>query len=372
MIRSLHVLGSRELGGADRFFIRLVEGLHDAGHPVLAVVRGDGPVARVLRPDVPQLALPLASKWDLWSRWRLGRLIRAWQPDVVQTYMGRATRLTRLPAGSPAVHIARLGGFYKIRGYYEHAHAWVGNTQAICAHLREAGLPAEAIFHLGNFVPEPRPVPAAERAALRAQLGLPPEARVLLALGRMVEKKGFADLLDAFERLPGRSAEGAPLRLLLVGDGPERAALEARAGQGSLRGRVVLAGWQDEPTPFYAAADAFVCPSRHEPLGNVILEAWTHGLPVLSTDNEGAQELITPGHDGLIAPRADPAGLAAGLEHLLLGLDAAGRAALAAAGRATVHREHGAPAVIGAYLALYQRLIDARRSTPAGPPAAQP
>lgn len=363
MIRSLHVLGSRELGGADRFFIRLVEGLHDAGHPVLAVVRGDGPVARVLRPDVPQHALPLASKWDLLSRWRLGRLIAAWKPDVVQTYMGRATRLTRLPAGSPAVHLARLGGFYKIRGYYEHAHAWVGNTEAICAHLRAAGLPADAVFHLGNFVPEPRPVPTAERDALRAGLGLPADARVLLALGRMVEKKGFADLLEAFERLPGRAADGAPLRLLLVGDGPERAALETRAGQGGLRGRVVFAGWQDEPTPFYAAADAFACPSRHEPLGNVILEAWTHGLPVLSTDNEGAQELITPGVDGLVAPRADPAGLAAGLARLLDGLDAAGRAALAAAGRATVQREHGAAAVLDAYLGLYQRLIDARRGT---------
>lgn len=355
MLRSLHVLGSRELGGADRFFIRLVEALHDAGHPVLAVVRGDGPVARVLRPDVPQQHLPLASKWDLLSRWRLSRLIARWQPDIVQTYMGRATRLTRLPAGSRAVHIARLGGFYKIRGYYEHAQAWVGNTRAICDYLRAEGLPADRIFHLGNFVPEPREVPAAERVALRARLGLPAEAHVLFALGRFVEKKGFADLLRAFAELPDR-VEGRPLRLLLVGDGPEDAALRAQAAaEPRLRGRVVFAGWQDEPTPFYAVADSFCCPSRHEPLGNVILEAWMHGLPLLSTANEGAQELITPGRNGLLAPLADPVGLAAGLRELL-DRPAAERAALAEAGRATARGEHGSQAVLQAYLDLYARL----------------
>jgi len=70
---TVHVLGSRELGGADRFFIRLVEALTRAGHPTLAVTRRDGPVAAQLSPAVEQLHLPLASKWDLPSRWRLTR-----------------------------------------------------------------------------------------------------------------------------------------------------------------------------------------------------------------------------------------------------------------------------------------------------------
>lgn len=359
---TVHVLGSRELGGADRFFIRLVEALTRAGHPTLAVTRRDGPVAAQLSAAVEQVHLPLASKWDLPSRWRLTRLIGRRAPDVVQTYMGRATRLTRLPRGSGAVHVARLGGYYKIRGYYEHAQAWVGNTHGICDYLRGEGLPPERVFYIGNFVPQPRPVPADEREALRARLGLPAGAQVVFALGRLVEKKGFADLLEAFARLPA-GRDDRPVRLVIAGDGPQRAGLEDAARRLGIADRVHWAGWQDDPEPFYALADLFVCPSRHEPLGNVILEAWTHRLPVLSTRNEGAQELVDPGRNALLAPVADPAGLAEGLD-ALLALNAPARARLAAEGHATVQREHGEQAVIDAYLRLYARLCDGR-ATPA-------
>ena len=365
---TLHVLGSRELGGADRFFIRLVEALTRAGHPTLAVTRRDGPVAAQLSPEVEQLHLPLASKWDLPSRWRLTRLIARRRPDVVQTYMGRATRLTRLPRGSRAVHVARLGGYYKIRGYYEHAQAWVGNTHGICDYLRREGLPPEHVFYIGNFVPRPRAVPPEERAALRARLGLPPDAQVLFSLGRLFGKKGFADLLEAFARLPAEPG-GRPLRLVIAGDGPDRAALEEATRRLGLVGRVHWAGWQDDPEPFYALADLFVCPSRHEPLGNVILEAWTHRLPVLSTRNEGAQELVEPGRNALLAPLADPAGLAEGLA-ALLALDASARERLADAGHATVQREHGERAVLDAYLHLYARLCDGGAPAAAAAPHA--
>jgi len=354
MLSTIHVLGSHQLGGADRFFIRLVEALQHAGHRSLAVIRADSPVAQLLSPEVEQLHLPLASKWDLYSRWRLTRLIRARRPDVVQTYMGRATRLTHLPAGSPALHVARLGGYYRIDGYYRHAHAWVGNTRDICDYLVKQGLPRERVFHIGNFVPEPRAVGADERQALRAQLGLAPDAFVVFALGRMVVKKGFQDLLEAFARLEPRVG-GRPLELLIAGDGAQRGPLVEQARGLGIASRVHWAGWQNDTTPFFALGDVFVCPSRHEPLGNVILEAWQHRLPVLSTANEGARELVRDGDNALLAPLNDPAGLAVALRRML-GLSAAERERLAAAGRATVQREHGEQRVVAAYLALYERL----------------
>ena len=125
---------------------------------------------------------------------RLTRLIRERQPDVVQTYMGRATRLTRLPAGSRALHVARLGGYYKIDGYYRHAHAWVGNTQDICDFMVKEGLPRERVFYIGNFVPQPRAVSAEEVRALRAHLGLADNAFVIFAVGdvnRMTSQQSF-------------------------------------------------------------------------------------------------------------------------------------------------------------------------------------
>ena len=354
MVSSIHVLGSHQLGGADWFFIRLVEALQRAGHPSLAVIRGDSPVRQQLSPQIEQVHLPMASKWDLYSRWRLTRLIRDRQPDVVQSYMGRATRLTRLPAGSKALHVARLGGYYKIDGYYRHAHAWVGNTRDICAFLLKHDLPKERVFHIGNFVPTPRAVGADERQALRRRLGLAENAFVVFALGRMVVKKGFEDLLEAFARLEPMLGD-RPLELLIAGDGTQRQPLADTAQRLGIAGRVHWAGWQNDTTPYFALGDVFVCPSRHEPLGNVILEAWQHRLPVLSTRNEGAQELVQDGENALLAPLNDPAGLAEAMQRLLA-LPAAERERLAAAGHATVQREHSEQAVVSAYLDMYERL----------------
>ncbi len=354
MVTSIHVLGSRQLGGADRFFIRLVESLTRAGHPSLAVIRSDSPVVQELSPEVEQVHLPLASKYDFYSRWRLSRLIRERQPDVVQTYMGRATRLTHLPAGSRALHVARLGGYYKIDGYYRHAGAWVGNTRDICAYLKAQGLPAQRVFYIGNFVPTPRDVSAQESQTLRAHLGLDDNAFVVFALGRLVEKKGFLDLLEAFAKL-GPAVGGRPLVLVIAGDGAERERLVQATNRLGLTERVRWAGWQNDPTPFFGISDVFVCPSRHEPLGNVILEAWQHRVPVLSTRNEGARELIRDGDNAVLAPLADPAGLAEALQKLL-DMPASERQRLADAGWNTVQQEHHESAVVAAYLDLYEQL----------------
>jgi L-malate glycosyltransferase len=354
MVTSVHVLGSHQLGGADRFFIRLVEALTRAGHPSLAVIRADSPVAPLLSAQVGQVHLPLASKWDFYSRWRLTRLIRERQPDVVQTYMGRATRLTRLPAGSRALHVARLGGYYKIDGYYRHAHAWVGNTRDICAYLLTQGLPPERVVYIGNFVPQPRAVPVDELSALRASLGVPANAFVVFALGRLIAKKGFLDLLEAFARLEP-VVDARPLVLLIAGDGTEREALADAARRLGIAERVRWAGWQNDTTPYFALGDVFVCPSRHEPLGNVILEAWQHRLPVLSTRSEGASELAIDGENAVLAPLEDPPGLAEAMKRLLA-MSPADRQRLADAGHTTVQREHHEDAVVAAYLALYARL----------------
>ncbi len=354
MLSSIHVLGSRRLGGAESFYMRLVEALTRAGHPTLAVTRRNGMVAGQLASSVRQIHLPLASRWDVYSRWKLGRLIAAERPAIVQTYMGRATRLTRLHSGSRSVHVARLGGFYKIAGYYEHADAWVGNTRSICDYLQQQGMPAERVFHIGNFVPSARAVVPQEITAWRQRLNLPPDAKVLFALGRLIEKKGFQDLLDAFAAL-SPTVGGQPLVLVIAGDGNQRARLDAQTQALGLAARVHWVGWQADPAALFALADAFVCPSRHEPLGNVILEAWSHRLPVLSTRNDGARELIVEHRNGLLAPTDDPKGLADGLRALLSLPESAGRA-LGDAGHGTLERDHGERAVVDAYLNLYERL----------------
>lgn len=352
--RSLHIVGGVGLGGAERFFIRMVNALHRHGAPVAAVTTAGGRIAAGIAPDVPHYHAPQWSTWDFYSRWRINRAIRDFQPDIVQTYMGRATRIVCLPRGQLPIHVARLGGYYGLKGY-RHAHAWVGNTQGILDYLTQHGLPTERCAHIGNFVDDARRVPSIELAQMRQSFGIPEGGRILLGLGRFHANKGWGDLLDAFARM-----QETGLTLLMVGGGPLENELKAQADRIGISGRVRWAGWQSDPAPWYQLADVFVCASRHEPLGNVVLEAWANRTLVVSTRSEGPSELMHDGMDGLLTPVADPAALAQTLERALA-LDVDARQRMIAAGAAKLAAQFSEAAIVRQYLDFYSQLLAEHR-----------
>lgn len=353
---SVHIIGSKQFGGAERFFVRLVEALHGRGHEVIAVHRTVSRVGKVLDPDIPRVELPMFNNiWDRYSPYRIRSLVKHRRPDIVQTYMGRATCMTHLPAKSKSIQVARLGGFYKIKGYYEHAHAWVANSRELRDYLMEQGLPADRIYRIGNFVDIFPPVTETELDALRRSYRIPADAILIFSLGRLIGIKGFDDLLNAFSRLPAEVG-GRPLWLMIVGDGPLRAALARRAEQLQIDDRVCWPGWQDDPQPFYDLAAVFVCPSTRETLGNVILEAWAHRLPVVSTATSGARELVREGENGLLTPCADPGALAGRLLTLIREGES-GWSKLAENGLKTLSENHSQQSVVSAYLEMYRELM---------------
>jgi glycosyltransferase involved in cell wall biosynthesis len=358
-IPSVHIMGSRLFGGAEHFYLRLLRVLRDGGHPVTAINRRGTPVAAALANDgIKQIHFPMTNGWDWWSLWRIRETCQGMGRCIVQTYMGRATRLTRLPSNSPAIHIARLGEYYKIDGYYRHAHAWVANTHGICDYLVKSGLPARRVFYIGNFVPDPPLQDEGAKAELLRQYGIPPEAWVFFGLGRLVDEKGFDVLLRAMALLPGEIV-GRPLVLLIAGDGPSAPRLKALTQTLGLQGRVRWLGWQNDPNPFYALADAFISPARHEALGNIFLEAWSHGLPIVSTRSLGATELLEQGVTGLLCPLEEPAALAGQMSAVLSATDAQ-RKGLGEAGRAVLRSRFSAHSVLDAYLTLYAQLMAER------------
>lgn len=348
--RSLHIVGGVALGGAERFFIRLVNALHRRGAPVAAVTAAGGKIADGIGPGIPHYHAQQWSSWDFYSRWKISHAIRDFKPDIVQTYMGRATRIVKLPRGRLPVHVARLGGYYNLKGY-RHAHAWVGNTRGIVDYLTGHGLPAQRCAHIGNFVDAAARVPAGELDLMRRSLGIAEGARILLGLGRFHANKGWADLLDAFALLPAPD-----LILVMVGSGPLENELKKHAARIGIQERVRWAGWQNEPAPWYQMADVFVCASRHEPLGNVVLEAWANRALVVSTSSEGPSELMQEGVDGLLAPVAEPAALAHVLQHALA-LDPPSRLRMIEAGAARLDADFSETAIVRQYLDFYTQLL---------------
>jgi glycosyltransferase involved in cell wall biosynthesis len=330
-MRVIQAMSGARRGGAELFFERLVTALHRAGAEQLALVRHRDRAARLISAGVAVERLPFGGALDLVTRPRFAGIAKRWRPEIVLTWMSRATRLC--PRGE-FVHVARLGGYYDLSHYRACDHL-VGNTRDLVAWFVRQGWPAERTHYLPNFVDA-----APGRPLDRALFATPAEAPLALALGRLHRNKGFDVLLEALARVPA-------LHLWIAGEGPEGPALRRHASRLGVEGRVRFLGWRDDTADLMASADLLVCSSRHEPLGNVVLEAWARGLPVAAAASLGPAALIAQGDSGLLAPVDDAAGLAAAMRRLAE--EPALRARLAAGGRAAFAAEFTEAEVVRRY-----------------------
>ena len=318
-------------GGAELFFERLTIGLHEAGEAVLPVIRPEpARVARLRAAGLEPVGLRYGGPLDPLTRPRAARALHAFGAEVAVAWMSRAA--FHAPRGSWTL-VGRLGGYYPLK-YFRRCDHLVGNTRDIVRWIVAQGWPADRVAYLPNFVGDFTSIAPASRAVL----GVPDDAPLVLALGRLHAVKGFDILIRAMETVPGA-------HLVIAGEGPERPALEALIASCRLGARVHLAGWRTDVGPLLRSAQLFVSSSRHEPLGNMVLEAFSAGVPVVAAAAEGPRELITDGVDGVLVPIDDPAGLSRAIARVL----AEGGQAMAAAGRARYAGEFAEPVVVAAW-----------------------
>ena len=192
---------------------------------------------------------------------------------------------------------------------------------------------------LANFTGTERVAPVS-----RATLDTPENAPVIMSMGRFVPRKGFHTLIQAIAKVPDAY-------LWLVGDGEERGNLEKLAADLGVSKRVRFAGWQKDTRPFLAASDIFVMASSHEPLGNVILEAWAQGTPVVSSRSEGPQWFMRDGENGLMVDIGDADGFAQAIDRIANDTSLGER--LAARGHETLMNQFSKQAITDAYLKLF-------------------
>ncbi|ROQ92098.1 glycosyltransferase [Desulfosoma caldarium] len=354
-MKSLHMIGSPRMGGAERWFVRFINAMLRHGEEVEVAVRRGSELARHHFAGRAHYELPYSTVWDPFSRYAVSRLIARSEAPIVQTYMGRATRLTRIQPGRGKVHVARLGGYYKLDAF-RHAHAWIGNTKGLCDWMIRGGLPAKRVFHITNFAEPPRAVAAEALAALRRRIAVRPEDWTILAPGRLIDVKGHRYLIDALRRLPAE-INGRRLRLVVLGDGELAGPLKEQARQAGVAERILWAGWQHDPAPWFHMANMVVFPSREaETLGNVILEAWAYGKPLVVTAFRGAREITRPGEDAWVVPCDDGAALAAGMEHVIRNPDL--QKHMVTNGLVRIERDFSEAAIIAQYRGLYAKLLD--------------
>ncbi|CCQ73896.1 glycosyltransferase [Magnetospira sp. QH-2] len=342
-MRVLQAMAGAKVGGAEAFFVRLAEGLQktDLEQQVL-IRRHPARAARLREAGVDVSELPFGGLLDVKTRLEFRRHINAFKPDIVLTWMNRATGFCPPKVhGGGFVHVARLGGYYNLK-YYQHCDHLVGNTQDIVDYLIGEGWPKERAHYLPNFVDSSRKDPLPRR-----EFSTPDHAPVILGLGRLHENKAFDVLIEAVARVPGTY-------LWIAGEGPERGKLESLAGHLGVLPRLRFLGWREDIPALFAATDLFVCSSRHEPLGNVVLEAWAQGRPVVAAASQGPAALIEDGVNGLLVDVDDAEAMARALRGLMEDPDRAYD--LASQGYVAYQQNFTEQAVVARYLDFFRRM----------------
>ena len=343
-MRIAHIMLARGFGGAERFFVDITLALAARGHQLLALCDARGAALVHLReqPNVECVAVRCHGNWDVLARRALRRHLAAFAPAIVQAHLARAALL-----GGHAAHALGLPTVAKTHNlvdakYYRDIDALVPTTAAQAAHLERQGVPAARIHKIPNFSAI-APAAAVDRVATRPW--------IIKSAGRLVAKKGYAALLDAFAQLV---ADGVDARLVIGGDGPEADALHARAARLGIRERVVFAGWVDDIRGFLEDAHLFVLPSHDEPFGIVVLEAMASGIPIVTTPTVGPREVLDD-DSACFAERDEAAALVVAMGASLG--DYARAVQRAAVALERFRRLYSPEVVVSKYLALYTALI---------------
>ncbi len=340
LMRVLQAMAGAPYGGAEAFFTRLTLALHRAGLEQRILMRPNPARERVLRDNgVEPVLSRFSGKWDIATRLAFKREINDFKPDIVMTWMNRATGLC--PKGN-FVHIGRLGGYYNLK-YYKNCDHLIGNTQDIVQYLTNEGWPAERAHYLPNFVVGRQGSPVS-----RNDYYTPKNTTLVLGLGRLHPNKAFDTLLQAVSRVPN-------VYLWIAGDGPERASLEALAEKLAIKPRVRFLGWREDAEDLLATCDIFVCPSRHEPLGNVVIEAWAQSKPVVAADSLGPGTLIEHMETGLLVPVDEVPTMARAIRYLMDHGDVADR--VAEQGHDVYRENFTEESVVSQYMSFFQERL---------------
>ena len=321
---------------------------------------------RVLHPQF--LAVPGLGQWSnpmslyLAARAALGRLVHAgFEFDLIDGHYlypdGVAAAALGRYFGKPVVLTARGSDVSQwphhrlprrsITRAIAAADALIAVSAGLAEGLLALGAPAAKVTVLRNGVDLAAFRPPADRAAARAALGLG-GAPSLLSVGHLIARKGHDRIIAALPKLPGH-------QLLIAGEGPERAALEAQARRLGVAGRVRLLGSQPHAAlpALYGAADALVLASSREGWANVLLEAMACGTPVVASPAWGCREAVQAPAAGLVLEDTSPEAIASGVKRLFAALPARADTRAYAEG-------FGWEETTAGQLALFHRVLAAR------------
>jgi glycosyltransferase involved in cell wall biosynthesis len=389
-VRVLRVIARLNMGGPALHVAYLTAGLAERGYKTTLVAgslaRGEDSMAFVADElgieveRIEELHREISPLRDAVAIVRLARLIRRVRPHILHTHTAKAGAVGRLAAllagdARPAIVVHTFHG-HVLRGYFDPLRTagfrllerWLATkTTALVAvspqvrdDLVSLGVAPRERFVVVRLGIELEQRVAAERdgrGESRRVLGIGPDRFAVGWIGRMTGVKRTDDVLRAFRRLRDRGVDAC---LCMIGDGPDRPAVERRAHELGLMRDTLFLGYQEEVAPFYAAFDAMILPSINEGTPVSAIEALAAGRPVVATRVGGVPDVVRDGEDGFLVEPGDVDALADRLARLAAEPEL--RERLGAAGRARVVPRYSVERLVDDIDLLYRSLLSAARA----------
>ena len=284
-LKILNVISGAPTGGAEKFFERMSLSLSKNNNLDLKVTIRKNSKRHdfFLQNKIDVLELNFLNRFDLYSKHKFKKFCLFHKPDIIFTWMNRATSILHEEKYNNEVRVGRLGGFYNLKNYI-YCDYLVANTEEIKKYIISKGWDKDKVFYLPNFVDANK--------SLKLRIKKKKKNFTILGVGRFHKNKNFETILKSIKNLEN-------CELWLVGEGSLKKNYFELAEKYKVENRLKIYNWTDNISWFYNSADVLVCSSIIEPLGNVIIESWAHQLPVISTDVMGPSKLIRHKHNGL-------------------------------------------------------------------------
>ena len=382
-VRVLRVIARLNMGGPALHVAYLTKGLESRGYDTTLVAgslgRGEGSMSFVADElgvevtPIGQLRRDISPLHDPLSIAQIVRLIRTHRPHILHTHTAKAGTVGRIAAvlagpARPPILVHTFHG-HVLRGYFDPMRTaiftelerrlarvttrLVAVSPEVRDDLVELGVaPAEkfSVIRLGIDLDQRITEGRGGAAELRGLFGVPPDAFVVGWIGRMTPIKRVPDVLAAFARL---RELGIDARLCLVGDGPDRNAIERKAHELGISRQTLFLGYQRDVAPYYGFFDTLLLPSGNEGTPVVAIESLAAGTPVVATDVDGVRDVV--GDDGLLVPVGDVEAIARALERLAR--DPELRARMGEAGRERVIPRYRVARLVDDVDRLYRELL---------------
>ena len=276
-IKIVNVMSGSNYGGAENFFERFSIALNKESNILQKVIiRKNKRRYNLLKKnglDIEELSFK--GKWDLLTKKNLKKRCEIFQPDIILTWMNRASHLIS-DLDKSIIKIGRLGGYYNIKNYI-YCDYLIANTEDIKDFIISKGWDPKKVFCLNNFVSNDLEYIKQKKKSVNE--------KILLGLGRFHENKAFETIINALPKLKD-------FKLILVGTGKLKKYYQLESERLGVSRKVKIINWVEDVSKYYLSADYLICPSRIEPLGNIIIEAWSYKLPVVASNIMGPKRLI--------------------------------------------------------------------------------